>query len=141
MITDLKLKHPSYYLHFYFITVLLAMNTKWRKFSTVRNILTDFSDDLLSAVLTDGLSQSNDHILTRRFLRQATHHPHRSIYPYFELHQARRGESLLNTAAEPTEQSPGLSSPQHDRASRALQLQRESRSISEQDDDNNNYTF
>lgn len=41
--------------------------------------------------LTDGLGQSNDHVLAGRLLGQAADHPHHSIHPHFELHLGRDG--------------------------------------------------
>lgn len=37
-------------------------------------------------ILTDGLCQSDDHILAGCLLGQAAHHPHHSVHPHFELH-------------------------------------------------------
>lgn len=51
------------------------MISQWRHFKT----------------LTNGLGQSNDHILAGRLLRKAAHNSHHSVHPHFELHQLRWG--------------------------------------------------
>lgn len=42
-----------------------------------------------SETLTDGLGQSDDHVLAGRLLGQAADDPHDSIHPHFELHLGR----------------------------------------------------